>query len=133
MTGHSGQEPIARSQMRVLIVDDNRDTADSMALLVRLWGYDARATYSGLEALAVYPAFTPRVVFLDLGMPHLDGFRLARLLKPAPSPVPILVAVTGHGDEAHRRRCLATGFEAFLVKPVDPVEIQTILHCAARL
>jgi DNA-binding response OmpR family regulator len=100
--------------LRLLVVDDNRDAADSLAMLLGLWGHQPRVAYDGETALRAARAEPPDAVLLDLGMPGLDGYDLARDLRPA-----ALIAVTGYADTAHRERAAAAGFDHFFVKPVD--------------
>jgi CheY-like chemotaxis protein len=100
--------------LRLLVVDDNRDAADSLAMLLGLWGHEPRVAYDGQTALRAARAEPPDAVLLDLGMPGLDGYDLARDLRPA-----ALIAVTGYADTAHRERAEAAGFHHFFVKPVD--------------
>jgi two-component system CheB/CheR fusion protein len=110
-----------------LVVDDNRDAADSLALLATLWGYDARRAYDGAAAFQSALTHPPDVIFLDIGMPQMDGFRLAGLLhRQAPLADAVLVAVTGYADEAHRRQW-AAAFDHFLVKPIEPAAVERLL------
>jgi CheY-like chemotaxis protein len=113
--------------LRVLVVDDSRDAADSLALLVTIWGHDARVAYDGeaaLESVAIRP---PDVVLLDIGMPTMDGFHLAELLRRQTRlAATVLVAVTGYADEAHRRLWKG-GIDHYLVKPVDPTTVERLL------
>ena len=123
-------------RLRVLAVDDNRDAADSLRVLAELWGHEARAAYDGPAALAAATDFGPDVCLLDLGLPRLDGFELARRLRAAhPDPGPALVAVTGYAHQAVRERAAAAGFDHVLVKPVDPTTLRDLLgnlgHAAA--
>jgi CheY-like chemotaxis protein len=113
--------------LRVLVVDDNRDAADSLAMLATLWGYDARRAYDGAAALRSALTNPPDVVLMDIGMPRMDGFRLARLLRrPARLVDALLVAVTGYADEAHRRLG-AAAFDHYLVKPIEPTTVERLL------
>src|SRR4051812_49900668 len=94
--------PAAR---RVLVVDDHADYADTLAMLVRLWDHQAHVAYRAHAALADAPAFRPDVVLLDIGLPDMDGWELARRLRGQPGgPALLLVAVTGYGNEADRER-----------------------------
>lgn len=108
--------------LRLLVVDDNRDAADSLAMLLGLWGHRARAAYDGATALRSARAEPPDAVLLDLGMPGLDGYELASSLRPA-----ALIAVTGFADRAHRDRADAAGFDHFFVKPVDLDALRDLL------
>jgi PAS domain S-box-containing protein len=123
------------SQLRVLIVDDNRDAADTMELLIRSMGQDARAAYDGKSALSLAQTFHPQVVVLDIGMPQVSGYEVARELSRAGNqPKPVLIAVTGWGQEADRQRTREAGFDYHLVKPVTEGNIQSVLaEIAARM
>lgn len=114
---------------RVLVVDDNRDGADALALLLAADGYDVRTAYDGASAVAEAERFRPRVVLLDLGMPGLDGFATARQLRAVhPAASMRLVAVTGWGQDRHRRDAAAAGFDAHVVKPVAPDDLRELLR-----
>jgi CheY-like chemotaxis protein len=113
---------------RVLCVDDNRDAADSLALLCRVWGYQTSAAYDGPAALALYREHRPGVVLLDLGLPGMDGFEVARQIRGEfPGDRAYLVAVTGYGREEDRARCAEAGFDRHLLKPEDPPHFQALL------
>ncbi len=119
-----GQSPSGR----ILVVDDNRDAADSLALLLEVQGHVVRAVYDGRSAVEMAPNFRPQIVLLDLGMPGLDGFETARRLRATlPDAAPYLVAITGWGQDRERRQATAAGFDQHLVKPVDPAELTRVL------
>jgi signal transduction histidine kinase len=106
--------------MRVLIVDDNRDSADTLAVLLDLLGHRVERSYDPLEVERIVAERPPELVLLDIGMPGLDGCELARRLRAGPGGDALrLVAVTGWGQPEDRRRTAAAGFDAHLVKPVD--------------
>jgi PAS domain S-box-containing protein len=105
---------------RILLVDDNKDSADSLAMLLRLWGHDVRTVADGREALAVAPAYRPDLVLLDIGLPGLDGYEVARRLRTEPwIGQTVLVALTGYASDEDRRQARAAGFAHHMVKPVD--------------
>lgn len=105
---------------RILVVDDNVDAADSLAVLLRLEGHEVRVAHDGPGALAAVQADPPDVVILDLGMPGMDGFQVARRLKEQPGAKDVLlVALTGWSQEEDRRRCYEVGFDGHLTKPVE--------------
>jgi CheY-like chemotaxis protein len=119
------QETIAR---RILVVDDNRDSAESLALLLELSGHDVRTAGDGLEALEVAERFRPDVALLDLGMPRLNGYETARRIRQQPwGRSMVLIAQTGWGQEDDRRRTREAGFDAHLTKPVDTAALLELL------
>ncbi len=108
------------SVRRVMIVDDNVDAADSLALLLGLEGHQTQCAYSAAAALGRISAFAPEVVLLDIGLPDMDGYEVARRIRALPGGAAMtLVALTGFGQAEDRERALASGFQAHLVKPVD--------------
>jgi CheY-like chemotaxis protein len=114
--------------LRVLVVDDNPDAADSMALVLRQAGHEARVAWNGEDALVAALESRPDVVLLDLGMPCMNGFETARRLRETQDGrPPVLVAVTGWGTEEDRQRTQAAGFAHHLVKPVDPADVLAIV------
>jgi PAS domain S-box-containing protein len=131
--GHSvpAAEPRAADPVaprRVLVVDDNRDAADSLEVMLRLAGNDVRIAYDGVEAVRVAHEFNPSVVLLDLGMPRMNGYDAARAIRRAcPGPGPALIAVTGWGLEEDRRRSKDAGFDHHLVKPVSAERLNALL------
>jgi CheY-like chemotaxis protein len=114
--------------LRVLVVDDNRDTADSIALLLEASGHDVRMAYDGQTALEAALDYRPHVMLLDIGLPKIDGYEVARKMREAP-PLKnvLLVALTGYGQELDRQRSLKAGFDHHLVKPADFDKLQQIL------
>jgi len=118
--------------LRVLIADDNPDSVRSLAILLELWGHEPIVAYDGTTALQLAQSLRPHVVVLDLGMPGLSGFDVARNLRARRGEVPIILAVTGFGDQCHRD--LGRGlFHDYLVKPVEPDEIQLRLARLAAM
>ncbi len=106
--------------MKILVVDDNRDAADSLAMVLRLCGHETAAAHDGPGALTVAEQFRPEVVLCDLGMPRMTGYEVARRLRETYGPsAPRLVAVTGYTRDDDRRRTEEEGFLAHLIKPVD--------------
>lgn len=117
-----------RSSARILIVDDNRDGAQGLALMLDLEGHDVRTAADGFEALEIAEEFRPNVVLLDIGMPGIDGYETARRLRARPwGQSVMLCAQTGWGQEDDKRRSRRAGFDRHLVKPVDPEELNRIL------
>jgi signal transduction histidine kinase/CheY-like chemotaxis protein len=114
---------------RVLLADDNVDFVNSLAQLLESQGHDVRVTYDGAEAIEAAREFQPEVAFLDIGMPKVHGYDVARRLRESPGTAEcMLVAVTGWGQEADRAQAREAGFDRHLVKPVDPSEIEAILQ-----
>lgn len=119
---------VALSGLRVLIVDDNRDSADTMGMLLRLRGNEIRTAYDGLEALDVAESFGPELVLLDIGLPRLNGYDVARRIRQQSwGRDVILVALTGWGQEEDRRRSHDAGFNFHLVKPVEFSLLENLL------
>ena len=133
---HSPAEGPARTSapsLRILVVDDNRDAADSLALLLRTAGNDIRTAYDGLEAVQVATEFRPEVVLLDIGLPTIDGHEVAQRLRREPwGQHACLIAVTGWSDESDRARSRAAGFDHHLVKPLDTGHLAELLSSLER-
>lgn len=123
-------EPMASTPLRrrVLIVDDNKDLADSLTLLLRRHGHTVQAVYDGEKALDIIAIFQPEVVFLDIGLPGMDGFEVAQRLRLASSKQPLrLVALTGYGQQDDIQRITLAGFDQHLIKPVKVKDLQEVL------
>jgi two-component system CheB/CheR fusion protein len=121
-----------RERKRVLVVDDNEDAVDSLAALLRTWGHSVQVAHDGAAAIAVAETARPDVVILDLGMPRMSGFEVARWLRRQPWGAGIrLLAVTGWGQEEDRRRSREAGFDTHLTKPVDPDLLVSEVDAAA--
>jgi len=128
---HEDAAPIAIRPCRVLIVDDNRDAADSMAFALQYAGHAVATAYSGAEGIERASVFEPDVVLLDLGMPGLNGFEIARRIRQQPWGATLaLIALTGWGQEQDRRRTKEAGFDAHLTKPVSATELLKTLEDA---
>ena len=118
----------AKSSRRMLVVDDNVDSAESMAVLLRFHGHDVRLAYDGQSALEEAHAFRPEVMFLDLDLPKMDGYQVARRLRLEPAMRDMtLVAMTGYGQQEDRQRTQEAGFRLHLVKPVDFNKVEELL------
>ena len=116
------------SDVHVLVVDDNRDAADSLCMLLRHWGYDCRAAYDGAAGLQAACDYRPNCMLLDIAMPGLDGYTLARRVRAQPGLVRAkLVALTAYSDETHLRRSREAGFDLHLVKPTDPLDMKRLM------
>jgi two-component system CheB/CheR fusion protein len=117
--------------LRLLVVDAYTDAADSMAVLLQLWGFDVRVAYTGLAGLETARRFAPDVVLAELKLPGLDGCQLAQSLRGELHEV-TLIALTGLGAPAHRRQSRECGFAHHLVKPADPDEIHELVTLAVQ-
>ncbi len=116
---------------RVLVVDDNVDAAEMLALFLRTEGHEVRTAHDGPAALHAAESFRPEVILLDIGLPRMDGYTVARRLREQPGlKTSLLVALTGYGQEEDRRRAHEAGFDAHLVKPADSDELQKLLACS---
>ena len=126
-------QPVAAAMLgsarhRILVVDDNVDAAETLAMLLDLSGHDARAAFGGQEALDLALSFRPDVVFLDIGLPGMNGYEVARRLRAYPATATTkLIALTGWGTEDDIRKSKMAGFHAHLTKPVDPEAVGAML------
>lgn len=118
----------AASGTRVLLVEDNPDTADSMVLLLEMLGHRVDLAPDGASALGLAASRRPEVMLVDIGLPDIDGYEVARRIRDDASFASVLlVAVTGYGQREDRERALAAGFDHHFVKPVDPDELDAFL------
>jgi CheY-like chemotaxis protein len=123
-----GRVAAAAGRLQVLVVDDNHDGADTLAVLLRHAGHHVDVAYDGQEALRLAQNHHPDVALIDLGMPQLDGCEVARRLRCEPwGDAVYLIAATGWGQTEDRRRTQASGFDRHLVKPIDPLHIVQML------
>jgi CheY-like chemotaxis protein len=114
---------------RILVVDDNVDAAESLAVLLRLWGHQVRVAHTGPEALKVAHESHPEMLILDIGLPEMSGYEVARRLRQQPQfGKAIIVAVTGYGQAEDRRRTEEAGFDHHLTKPVDPAALESLVR-----
>jgi signal transduction histidine kinase len=118
--------PITAS-VRVLVADDNRDAADSLQRVLAMFGHEVRVAYDGASALRIGQEFRPRVAVLDIAMPGSNGYEVARAIRSQQGREVTLVALTGWGQDADRRRAMESGFDYHLVKPVDPNALNQLL------
>lgn len=131
--GDAPQAPQNTAGCKVLAVDDNVDAVDSLALLLKLSGHEVRTAYDGASVLSAALAMRPDVVLLDIGLPGLTGYEVARQLRQQPElQDTVLVALTGYGRESDRQRSRDAGFAHHLVKPASVGEVQKILEAVAR-
>ncbi|MBX6319724.1 MAG: PAS domain S-box protein [Pigmentiphaga sp.] len=131
----SGSTLRAADSKRILVLDDNRDSADSLAMLLELKGHQAKALYSAEAALRLAPSFQPHVVFMDLSMPGMDGFEALAALKALPqlAAETTFIAMTGYGQEQDRQRTTEAGFDLHLVKPVDITQLGYIVDSTPNI
>jgi PAS domain S-box-containing protein len=117
----------ALKPMNILVVDDNQDSANSLAALLRLDGHEAQMVYDGATALRKLPTYKPDVVILDVGLPGLDGYTVCELLRESGYDG-LVIAVTGYGTEDDQRRAEQAGFNFHLTKPVEPEDIEILIN-----
>lgn len=120
--------------VRILVVDDNADAADSLKMILQLLDYEGETVYTGRAALEASKSYHPDVILLDLGLPDLDGYEVARQLKQDPQTERIpLLAVTGFADHAHLQQARLAHFAHHIVKPFSMEQLQRALatHCGA--
>ncbi|HJZ89469.1 MAG TPA: response regulator [Gemmataceae bacterium] len=112
----------------MLVIEDHRDTADSMQMLLGLMGHEVAVATNGPDGLRMAREWAPRVVLCDIALPGLDGYEVARRLRADPATDRLaLIAITGYGHEADRQRSRAAGFDIHLVKPVEPADLDRLL------
>jgi CheY-like chemotaxis protein len=128
MTAAGGSSPSAdRRARRVLVVDDNRDAAESLADLVSMLGHVSEVAFDGPSAVEKARALRPEVVLCDIGLPGMDGYAVARALRSEHGAALRLVAVSGYAQPEDVRRAAEAGFDAHLAKPPDPADIERLL------
>jgi CheY-like chemotaxis protein len=113
--------------MRILVVDDEPDAAESMAVLLRVGGHDVRTAHDGRAAVELALALRPEVVLLDIGLPYRNGYDACRAIRDGGLHDALVVALTGYGQEEDRDASRAAGFDAHLVKPADPAKLDELL------
>jgi CheY-like chemotaxis protein len=124
-----GRPSAALAPRRVLVVDDNRDAAESLGMVLHLLGAQVHVVCSGPDALEALGTHRPAVVLLDIGMPGMDGYEVARRIREQPDFRDVtLVALTGWGQEEDRRRSRTAGFDYHLVKPADVTALKTLMN-----
>jgi PAS domain S-box-containing protein len=127
-----GRKPRPGPRRRVLVVDDNRDAADSLVMMLRMMGHETETAYDGLEAVQAAVTFRPDVVLLDIGMPKMNGYEVAHYLRKQPWGKDIvLIAQTGWGQEEDKRRALEAGCDHHLTKPVEAAALEKLLAILA--
>lgn len=120
--------PDHKSKLRILVVDDNRDSADSLSMLLKMMGNQTRTAYDGAEAISVTEEFQPDVILLDIGLPLINGYEVCRRIRQQPGGGQIvIIAQTGWGAKEDRDRTCEAGFNLHLVKPIDPHDMMKLL------
>jgi CheY-like chemotaxis protein len=123
----------ARGRFLVLVVDDNQDAADSLCMLLRMWGYDCLVAYDGVAGLALACDYRPDCLLLDIAMPGMDGYTLATRVREQPSLRHVkLVALTAYSDKTHLQRSREAGFDFFITKAADPSQFERLLEMLSR-
>jgi CheY-like chemotaxis protein len=113
---------------RLLVVDDNKDAAESMSMLLQMWGHEVAYAYDGPSALETARQWQPEAVILDIGLPGMDGYEVAERLRTLPrGKDAVLIAITGYGQDDDRRRSRRAGIDHHLVKPVAPDALRTLI------
>jgi|SoiMethySBSTD1v2_1073268.scaffolds.fasta_scaffold762765_1 CheY-like chemotaxis protein len=114
---------------KVLVVDDNRDGAEMLSLLLQMWGYTTVSAYDGVPALELADTFRPDVILLDLAMPGLSGYEVARRLRSQPQHRGLhLIAVSGYGRTEDKVGAYGAGFESHLLRPVEDATLKSVLE-----
>ena len=115
--------------LRVLVVDDNQDSADTLAVLLRLGGHQADIAYNGHVALLMAEKHPPDVILLDLAMPRMTGYSVAQALRQRPETKDaLIIAVTGYGQDADRQKCIEAGFDLHLLKPLQTEKLLALFR-----
>jgi CheY-like chemotaxis protein len=119
--------------LRVLLVDDNHDAVDAIAMLLESEGYEIRTAHDGVTALKEAQAWLPEVIILDIGLPGLNGYQVAQALRQSPlSSQPLLIALSGYGGDRDRQLARTAGFDHHVVKPAEPDQLFALLASRAR-
>jgi CheY-like chemotaxis protein len=129
----NGADVTASTKLRVMVVDDNENAANVLAMLLKALGNDVRTAYDGLSAIELANQFRPQIMLLDIGMPGLNGYDTARRLRELPwGKGMVLAALTGWGQEEDKHRTREAGFDHHFVKPVETAVLQRLLATYGR-
>ena len=133
MTAPPAEQDQKQRPKRLMVIDDNKDAAESMSMLLELWGHEVMCAYDGQSALEAATQFRPDAVFLDIGLPGMDGYEIAERLRELPSAShTVLVAIPGYGQDEDRRRSRDAGIDHHLIKPVAPETLHKLLETLSR-
>lgn len=124
------EEPVeARHPLRVLVIEDNRDAAETLGDLLTLFGHAVELAHTGSDGIETARRFLPQVILCDIGLPEMDGYAVACELRRDPATAAChLVALTGYGRDSDRQRAEDAGFDLHLVKPVEPLQLENLLQ-----
>jgi signal transduction histidine kinase len=129
VSGAAAATPASVTCRRVLVADDNRDSAETLAMLLRVDGHEVVIAHDGSAALAAFASFGPDVVLLDIGMPGTNGYEVAKQIRRSQPDAPVkLIAITGWGQESDKERAFAAGFDHHLIKPVNTRQLSELLQ-----
>jgi CheY-like chemotaxis protein len=128
---HAAAPPPRQEGKRILVIDDNSDAAESIAVLLRLDGHEVKTVTDGMQALACVDVFAPHVAVVDIGLPGMSGYEVARHIRDNGSPAPLLIALTGYGQAEDLDRSREAGFDHHFVKPADFKEIKQVIETAS--
>jgi CheY-like chemotaxis protein len=126
-TFRMAETPGDGARIRVLVVEDSVDSAETLGELLGLWGYEVQLAHDGASALRTARQFRPRIILLDIGLPDMDGYTVAHHLRGEDLGGEMLVALTGYGEAQDRARARNAGFDHHLTKPVDPGALRDLL------
>jgi CheY-like chemotaxis protein len=124
-------QPSVRKPVRLLVVDDNPEVADSLAMLMESFDAEVRVAYDGASGIEAAADFRPDITFIDIRMPGMDGYETARRMRARLGDAPILIALTGLGQDREREQTLEAGFNSHLTKPVSADTLETLVRRAA--
>jgi signal transduction histidine kinase len=125
----SAESPRPAAHHRVLVVEDNSDLGDTLRRLLSHWGHEPAQVASGSDALGKAVEFRPDIVLVDIGLPHMDGYAVAQMLRAEPALGKMrLIAMSGYGEEADRTRAMQAGFDDYFIKPLDPAHLRRLLE-----
>ena len=118
----------AASKYRILVVDDNEDSAVGLSIMLKIMGHDTRAAFDGASAVEVAQTYRPNVMLLDIGLPKMNGYDVCRRIRTQPwGGDMVLIAVTGWGQDEDKRKSKEAGFNFHMVKPIDPDALEKLL------